>query len=108
MVVHHVWVVPGSTQLVEYVVVSLAGCLGDDPRPLQEVGPHVSSSDPVFLVKPDLNVLAKPTAVVIPSGLSITNCLLGKRERRRYLNYLLQHSIILYTMQYSTPVRAYT
>ena len=33
------------------------------------------TGNPTFLIKPDLNVLSKSTAVVISSCLSITNCL---------------------------------
>ena len=79
LILCHVRVMPSCTQLVKYVVISLIGCLGYNPRPLKEVCAHLRSGNPVFPVKPDLDVLAKSTAVVISNSLSIPNCLQEKQ-----------------------------
>ena len=48
---------------------------------LQEVGPHVGSDDLEPLIKADLCVFPKVTAVVVPGGLCIANRLQKKQVK---------------------------
>lgn len=46
---------------------------------LQQVRPHVGSDDVVPSAETDLYVLSKATAVVVPSGFSVSDGLLDRR-----------------------------
>lgn len=67
----------GCTQLVEYVVAPLPQGMADTPGLLQEVSPHVGASDGMDAVKPDVQILTKPAAIVVTHSLGITNGLRG-------------------------------
>ena len=53
------------------MVVPLSLGLPHTPAPLQQVRPHVGSRHPVQLVEPDVQILAKPAAVVVTDGLGV-------------------------------------
>jgi len=42
-------------------------------RFLQQICPHVRTNDVIPLIKADLNVFPKSTAIVIPGGLGVTD-----------------------------------
>lgn len=55
--------------------------LKDHPGLLQQICPHVGSNDVPLSAKTNLNVLPKPTTIVISCGFSITN---GLQKKRKY------------------------
>ena len=59
--------------MIEDVVISLLWSLEHHSGFLQQIRPHVGTDDMVVLIKEDLDVLAKPAAVIISYRLSIPN-----------------------------------
>lgn len=66
------WQVPGSTHLVEDMVIPLLGDLEDYPGLLEEVGPHAGANDVETLVKVNLNVFAETTRVIVTGCLGVS------------------------------------
>lgn len=54
-----------------------------DTRFLQEICPHVRTNDAILLIKANLNVFPKTTAIVIPGGLGVTDGLEMRGEKHQ-------------------------